>query len=130
MNGDHRYFFDTNAVIALLAGDPGLLQLWQSGQWAGISIISVIEFLVWPTLSAKDEAVFRHFLTRLSVIDLTRANDGLLNQIVAIRRRRNLKLPDAIILSCALSHQAVLVTRDEKLLSAAEWVLPGSGLRY
>ncbi|MDD5295405.1 MAG: type II toxin-antitoxin system VapC family toxin [Rhodocyclaceae bacterium] len=130
MSGNKRYLFDTNAVIALLGGDAGLWKLWQSGQWAGISIVSVLEFLAWPDLDAEREAIFRRFLQRLKVVDLIWSDDTLMAQVITLRKSKSLKLPDAIVLASAMSSLAVLVTRDEKLLTAAELVLPGLGLRY
>jgi predicted nucleic acid-binding protein len=38
MNGANRYLLDTNAVIALLAGNQGLATLLASAQWVGVSV--------------------------------------------------------------------------------------------
>ncbi|HEY9607824.1 hypothetical protein [Allocoleopsis sp.] len=49
MRGE-RYLLDTNAIIALLQGNQQLIELLQDAEWIGISIISQIEFLVFPGL--------------------------------------------------------------------------------
>ncbi|UQB42422.1 hypothetical protein JX580_00460 [Thiomicrospira microaerophila] len=40
-----RYFFDTNAIVALLKGHPDVVSLAQSADFIGISVISRLEFL-------------------------------------------------------------------------------------
>jgi hypothetical protein len=49
-----RYLLDTNAIIALLQGNQQLIELLQDAEWIGISIISQIEFLVFPGLNEAD----------------------------------------------------------------------------
>jgi predicted nucleic acid-binding protein len=130
MSGNNRYLLDTNAVIALLAGDSALATLWSKGKWAGVSVVSVLEFLSWPGLESGQESIFRRFLERVSIVNLDWSDKHLMAQTISLRKGRGLKLPDAIILASALANGAVLVTRDEKLLAAADAALPGSGLRY
>lgn len=51
MNGGNRYLLDTNAVIALLAGNQGLTNMLASAQWIGVSVISKLEFLAFCILT-------------------------------------------------------------------------------
>jgi len=120
MSGTERLFFDTNAAIALLSGDATLLALWRQGKWAGLSVISVLEFLAWPHLDAAGREVFLRFVQRLDVIDLRGEDEALLSAVVELRRARALKLPDAIVLASAKLAGATLVSRDARLLKAAE----------
>lgn len=120
MSGTERLFFDTNAAIALLAGDADLLTLWRQGKWAGLSIISVLEFLAWPQLDAAGREVFLRFVERLEVFDLRGEDQALLSAVVELRRARALKLPDAIVLASARVAGATLISRDARLLKAAE----------
>jgi len=51
------------------------------------------------------------FLQYASVIDL---DDEIVDQVISLKRKRNMKLPDAIIAATAIKYQLVLVTRNEK----------------
>ncbi len=115
MNGD-RYVLDTNAVIALLRGHLGLQRFLRDATWVGISIISKLEFLVFPNLTDADEALFNRFLERVDVVDLTDGNVSLQRLVIKLRKDFALKLPDAIIVATALDAKANLLTDDQRLL--------------
>lgn len=121
MNGkNNRYLLDTNAVVALLQGHTGLMQQLADAAWVGISIITQLEFLAFPALSATDAEYFRQFAQRVNVIGLTPYATAYLQTIVQIRQHYRLKLPDAIIAATALEYAAVLVTADQQLQTVAE----------
>lgn len=120
MSGSDRLFFDTNAVISLLNGDVRLHDLWRQGRWAGMSVISVLEFLGWPQLQEPARRVFERFIERVEVIDLRAGDDRLLSNVVEPRRSRALKPPDAIVLASARLAQATLITRDARLRAVAK----------
>ncbi|MCC6725957.1 MAG: hypothetical protein IT258_15725 [Saprospiraceae bacterium] len=75
MNG--RFVLDTNAVIALLNGDAGLVAILKSATWVAIPIIVELEFLSFPNLSAKDALLFEQFKNRVEVINLENTNQAL-----------------------------------------------------
>ncbi len=112
MNGLSRVILDTNALIALLAGERRVDELIQSADWIGISLISVLEYRASPRLIENDEQLLRLFLSRVSTIDITTQDSLLLEKIITVRRQRLLKLPDAVIAASAMVSQAALVTRD------------------
>ena len=125
MSGN-RYLLDTNAIIALLQKDSSLIELLQSADWVGISIISQIEFLAFSGLSEADQQLFQRFLQRVEVIDLDHQNSPLINLITLIRQQHRLKLPDAIIAAMAIQNSAKLITRDLQLnkvtdLTTIDW---------
>jgi tRNA(fMet)-specific endonuclease VapC len=111
MSGE-RYLLDTNAVISLLGGNKALAERLEQADWIGISIISQLEFLVFPELSKEDKGLFEAFAARVEVVGLTASQRELLSQITELRRTRKLKLPDAIIAGTALYHNATLITED------------------
>lgn len=116
MNGKtNRYLLDTNAVVALLQGHTGLAQRLLDAQWVGISIITQLEFLAFPALSANDADYFQHFAQRVNVIGLMPYAATYLQTIVWVRQQYRLKLPDAIIAATALEYSATLVTADQQL---------------
>lgn len=110
MNG--RFLLDTNAVIALLSGHRGLVDLLQNADWIGIPVIVELEFLSFPNLSQADVNLFVLFKSRVEVIGLHSENAGLLDKIVEIRKNANIKLPDAIISGSADFYQATLLSND------------------
>ena len=112
MSGN-RYLLDTNAIVALLQGNNQLIQRLQKADWVGISVISQIEFLVFPNLTESDRQLFQVFLQRVQVIDLSSGDENLIRMIVEIRQQYRLKLPDAIIAAIALYQSASLMTADQ-----------------
>jgi len=115
-----RYLFDTNALVALLQGHTGLVALAQEADWIGVSVINVLEFLGFNGLSDTDRALFLELVSRIEVVDLSYADQTLIEHIINLRQGRAIKLPDAIILASAASQNATLVTRDARLISLAE----------
>jgi predicted nucleic acid-binding protein len=111
-----RYVFDTNAIVALLQGNAQLIQLIQQAGWIGVSIISQIEFLVFPGLTESDRQLFQAFLQRVEVIGLTATDVVLIHRIIEIRQQHRLKLPDAVIAAMTIHHSATLVTADQEFL--------------
>lgn len=114
MNGE-RFILDTNTIIFLLKGNLDLLRILESSEWIGISIISKIEFHAFRGLSDTDVQLFNKFLQRVDVVDLTNKNDNLLESTIKIRKQYNIKLPDAIIISTAISNHSTLITADKQL---------------
>ena len=108
-----RYVLDTNAIVVLLQTNTQLLELLQKADWIGVSIISQIEFLVFPGLTESDRQLFQEFLQRVEVLDLTSKNAALINKIVEIRQQYRLKFPDAVIAAMAIDNLASLVTADQ-----------------
>ena len=113
MSGN-RYVLDTNAIVSLLQGNELLIQLLQEADWIGISIISQIEFLVFPDLTESDRQLFQEFLQRVQVIDLTTENEALIREIIKVRQQYRLKLPDAVIAAMAVDRSASLITADQE----------------
>ena len=114
-----RYLLDTNAVVALLQGHPGLLELTEKAQWLGVSVINILEFLGFDGLSDSDRDLFAKFVSRVSVVDLVSGNGALMAAIADVRKRKALKLPDAIVVASAALYRATLLTHDAQLLKLA-----------
>ncbi len=104
---------DTNAILSFLQGNARLIQLLRETDWIGISIISQIEFLVFPDLTQSDRQLFQEFLQLVQVIDLTTENEALIGEIIETRQQYRLKLPDAIIAAMAIYYSASLITADQ-----------------
>ncbi|MFC1616729.1 type II toxin-antitoxin system VapC family toxin [Candidatus Margulisiibacteriota bacterium] len=119
MSGN-RFLLDTNAVIELLRGNDKLNLLIRKSSWLGMSVISEIEFLVFPKINNKDMKLFNLFCDRIEIIDLESSNKILLNTILGVRKKYKLKLPDAIIVSTAIINNAKLISRDKDFSSIKE----------
>lgn len=113
MSGN-RYLLDTNAIVALLHGNPQLFQLLQNADWIGVSVISKIEFLAFSGLGQNDRQLFQQFLQRVEVIGLVATDTALIERIIEIRQQFRLKLPDVIIAAMAIQNSASLVTADQE----------------
>jgi tRNA(fMet)-specific endonuclease VapC len=124
MSGE-RYLLDTNAIVALLQGNPSLLQLLSNATWIGISVISQIEFLVFSGLTAADRQLFQQFLQRVEVVGLRAIDHGLIEKIIEIRQRDRLKLPDAAIAAMAIQNSANLVSADQAFVKVAQLTVLG-----
>ena len=114
-----RYLLDTNALVALLQGHEGLLALAEQAQWLGVSVINVLEFLGFDGLTDADRDLFAVLLSRVAVVDLAYENSALMALIADTRKRKAVKLPDAIVAASAVLSQAILVTNDAQLLKLA-----------
>lgn len=111
-----RYLLDTNALIALLQGNRELMALTQSADWLGVSVINVLEFLGFDGLTEQDRLLFQQLVSRVTVVDVAHNNAALMAHINALRQRRTLKLPDAIVMASAVLYEAMLITNDIQLL--------------
>jgi tRNA(fMet)-specific endonuclease VapC len=111
-----RYLLDTNALVALLQGHKGLIELVGQAQWLGVSVINVLEFLGFDGLSESDRALFTELTSRLVVVDLVYSNAALMELVADLRKTRAVKLPDAIVMASAAMYYATVITNDAVLL--------------
>lgn len=102
-----KYFLDTNAIIALLAGNRFIETKLKDAGWIGTSVIAVLEFLSYPDLSFEDELAFYLFLERIEVVGIS-SNIGFLESLATFKIESKLKLPDALIAGYAIQYQATL----------------------
>lgn len=120
MNGA-KYLFDTNAVIKLLQeNNSPLFQKVNTAEWLGISIITYLEFLSFPDILKEDIELLIQFTNRINVINLDYDNTDLMEIIVALRKKYNIKLPDAIIAGTAITLNAILITAEKQLMNIRE----------
>jgi len=120
MNGK-KYLLDTNAVIEILQKENHkLMDLLRDAEWIGISVISHIEFLAFQGISQEDIDLFEQFLKRITILDILNSDKRLLDQIIQIRLKYKIKLPDSIIIATANINGADLITSDKQLSSIKE----------
>jgi predicted nucleic acid-binding protein len=68
--------------------------------------------LAWPSLTAQEEQRVREFLQQLTVCELTAS---IRARAVALRKRHNVKLRDAVVCATAMELNVELWTNDKTL---------------
>lgn len=104
---------DTNIVLYLLAGK--LAQPLPPGA-DGVSVITEMEVLSCSGLTATGEATIRQFLAGVALPAVSVPVRAI---AIDLRRKRRLRLPDAIIAASAVHAGGELWTNDEGLSGTA-----------
>ena len=111
-----KYIWDTNTAIYFLQQQfPRPAEKFMDGLLQEsppcISVITEIELLCWKTTSEKDLNVLHDFIRDALVIELEMP---VKLKTADIRKKHNIKLPDAIIAATALVFGLTLITRNVK----------------
>jgi hypothetical protein len=108
--------WDTNAIIFFLqdllpeSSKLSLLkELNRRDQY--YSIITEIELLSWKKLTEKEKLVISDFLSHFKKIELS---EDVKDETIRIRKKLNIKIPDAIIAASALVQGQELLTHNQK----------------
>ena len=97
---------DTNVALYLLGGR--LAEPLPVGNY-GVSVITEMELLSWPSLTSEEERKVREFLGQVVICELT---PSIRARAVQLRKEQRLKLPDAIICATAMEFGFELWTND------------------
>jgi predicted nucleic acid-binding protein len=119
-----RLVYDTNAIIRIINGsiNPDGLKIGEGAEQA-VSVITRIELLAYPDITADEEQDIQEFLSGVDIPLTTEIE----NETIKIRRANpRVKLPDAVIAATAVLLDALLISGDPHLL-ALEW--PGLQVR-
>lgn len=105
------YLIDTNIIIYYLEGEQAAISFLRThrGKLA-ISSITWMETLSYP-FTADEEQVVRKFLQEFRLVDVS---FSVMELSVELRRKKKMKLPDAVIAASAVHHDLILVTRNHK----------------
>ena len=109
-----KYLIDTNSVGLLLQRKdlPFQKKIKKEARFY-VSVITIIEYLSNAKLSPSDKYDFETFVERTIVVDVQHKEEILLQKIITIRKKYNLKTPDAIIAAQAIINDLILITNDE-----------------
>ncbi|RYY05829.1 MAG: PIN domain-containing protein [Sphingobacteriaceae bacterium] len=107
MNGV-KYFADTNCFIYLLEENP-LLLTFAEEVWA-FSYITEIEILSKKDINNDEEHLIRSMLSTSYKLD---HNQQISELAIQLKRKNNIKLPDAIIAASAQFLRLPLLTADQ-----------------
>ena len=108
MSGD-RIVVDTSLIINLFNGIKEVEELITDRNLF-VSIISEIEVLSFPNITAKDSELLKGFLSECYIVDIEPAIKDI---TIDIRSRFKVKLPDAVIAATAIYFDLPLFTMDK-----------------
>jgi len=100
---------DTNVALYLLGGR--LAAPLPTGNY-GVSVITEMELLAWPSLTVEEEKRVREFLGQLVICELT---PSIRTRAVQLRKQQHLRLPDAVVCATAMEFGVELWTNDTAL---------------
>lgn len=104
-----KALFDTNILIDYLVGIEAAKDIISRYENNAISIISWMELMVG--IDDKDNNVVQSFLGQFEIIAI---ESDIATQAVLLRKKTNIKLPDAIIWATAITRNRLLITRNTK----------------
>lgn len=108
MNGN-KLLLDSNIVIYLSKGTLSLPEFAQSGDTLFVSLVTYMEVFGYPFANQAEEVLINTLFDSLQCLPITQA---IADRVVAYRKLRRIKLPDAIILATACEYGCQLVTRN------------------
>jgi predicted nucleic acid-binding protein len=100
---------DTNIFIYLLKNDLQLGQLLDKKS-IYISYITELELLSFPKISANEIDVIKELINKCNIIHYS---EDLKDDIILLRRKYNLRIPDAIIAATSFAYFIPLITADK-----------------
>lgn len=117
MNGVD-FLVDSNVLINLVNGKPEALDLLKSvnatPNRCAYSSVTRMEVLGWSGMTEVQEQFANRLLSTMLHLPITHDVE---DETIALRRRRKVKLPDAIIAATAASNGLQLLTLDQGLQS-------------
>ena len=108
-----RYLFDTNTVIYYLNGSLPTAALTRLNTIVDsdpiISVVTKMETLGFDFKIIEEQEVMETFINGSTVLPI---DDNIVDKTIEIRKRKKMKLPDAIIAATALIHNLVIISRN------------------
>ena len=106
MSGE-KYLLDTNAVLYLLSGNSCMIPFLHTE--LSTSVISEMELLGYPKITENEYISIKKFLENCTSFTISEA---IKNETISLRRKYNIKLPDAIIAATAIIESLHLISAD------------------
>ena len=107
------YLLDTNILIYYINDNIPENQLKKINQILkdhfNISVITKMEFLGFRKYNSDTFEKAKEFINYSNSYNL---NDKIVESVIGIRRKHNIKLPDAIIAATAINNYFTLITRN------------------
>ena len=107
MNGN-KSVIDTNGIIYYIQGKE-CIKPYVSNYFI-VSVITEIESLSFSELTEEDEKLTKTFIRQSKKLYIT---DDIKDETIRLRRKYNIKTPDAIIAATAIVNDVPLITADK-----------------
>jgi predicted nucleic acid-binding protein len=107
---------DTNIALFLFSGNKSVAEILEGSQ-LHISFITQLELLGYKNITSSERKTIEKFISQCHIIDI---NDGIKKEVVHIRQKHNLKLPDCIIAATSISLDIPLLTADKDFKKITE----------
>lgn len=111
-----KYLLDTNAFLFLTSPTAPLEKIQNDFQFF-VSVITELELLSYGKLTSKEEIIIHGILKTTSIFNI---DNNIKEKTIELRRKYNLKLPDAIIAATAETKALPLITNDKSFLKINE----------
>ena len=113
-----RYLLDTNAIVQLLAGNANLAAIVHGADFLATSVICQFEFLSFPGLTGADARLYSAFASRIRTFSVPADDSAFSDAVIAFRKTKKLKMPDAIIAATAKINDCTLLSADDDFRQA------------
>ena len=113
--GQKDYLIDSNVAIyyfgmaLTIESDKFIDQIF--GEKYSISVINRIELLGFKGLKENESEALNSFISNSNIFDL---DEDIILETIKIRKRHNIKIPDAIIAATCLVNNCSLITNNIK----------------
>jgi len=114
MSGSSKVLLDSNIVIYLSQKKLSINEVFEANKEYYISLVTYMEILSYNFPSKEEEEFIQKLLSLFKIIDITKT---IALEVISLKKKRKIKLPDAIIVATALVERAILYTNDKQLHS-------------
>ena len=104
-----KFLLDTNAFLFLTSSTASLEKLKNDSLFF-ISVITELELLSFGKLTSEEESFIHGILKTTSIFNI---DNDIKERTIELRRKYNIKLPDAIIAATAETKALSLITNDK-----------------
>ena len=108
MSGNNL-LLDSNILIYLSRGQIGIIEIIQNYNKLFISVITKMEVLGFPFKSDNERKQTEKIVSLFEVIH---TNNEIAEAVIQFRKKKKIKIPDAIILATAKSIKASILTAN------------------
>lgn len=115
MSGN-KIFLDTNILIYLLQNNQDIIDYLQDKE-IYISFVSELELLSFSKITEPEERILLEIFKNITIVEYS---SGIRAETIKLRRKNNMKLPDAIILASSIVLKMPFYTADKRLKNIDE----------
>ena len=112
-----KFFVDTNVIINAFAGIKNAVKIIDKNE-IHISFVTEIEILSFPRITKIETDIYKKFFLQTYIHDY---QPSLKNDVIYFRKKYNLKMADALIISSA-NHLGIPFITSDKIFTRIEEV--------